>query len=49
MRVGEYVCAVLPLLGNSDAGYSNEGLPNRVRYRGSDNVMRALTECTIWM
>jgi len=49
VRVRENVCAVLPLMWNSDAGYRNEGLPDRVRYRGPDNVMRALTECTIWM
>ena len=43
------MCAVLPLMGNSDAGYCNEGLPDDVRNRRSDNVMGALTECTILM
>ena len=49
MRVGEDVCAVLPLMGNSDASYCNEGLPDDVRNRRSDNVMGALTEGTILM
>ena len=49
MRVGEDVCSVLPAMGNSDAGYCNEGLPDDVRNRRSDNVMGALTECTILM
>jgi hypothetical protein len=47
VRVGEDVCAGLPLMGNDDSGYCDEGLRDGVCNRRSDNVMRALTKCTI--
>ena len=49
MRIGEDVCAVLPLMGNGNTGYRDENLPDANCSRRPDYVMCALTERTILM